>query len=130
MLYLSPPSLSLLPLSLLLPPSLPLFSLPRSLPPSLPLFSLPPSLTPPLPHSLQVMQLGKLLTSCLFTLFSEASLAEQASRDSLIEVEQDIIGYLVDERLLKLEEAPQFIRSFNCLMLRVCENTNKTAIFW
>ena len=75
------------------------------------------------------MRVGKRLTSCLVVLFSETSLAEKATQDSLIEVERDILTYLVDERLLKLEEAPQLIRSFNFLMLRVCENSEKTAIF-
>lgn len=75
------------------------------------------------------MQLGKKLTSCLVLLFSEPSLAVKASQDSLVEVERDTLTYLVDERLLKLEEAPQLIRSFNFLMLRICENSEKTAIF-
>lgn len=80
-------------------------------------------------HFLQVMRIGKRLTSCLVVLFSETSLAVKATQDSLIEVERDILTYLVDDRLLKLEEAPQLIRSFNFLMLRVCENSEKTAIF-
>ena len=75
------------------------------------------------------MQLGKKLTSCLVALFSESSLAVKASQDSLVEVERDILTYIVDERLLKLEDAPQLIRSLNFLMLRICENTGKTAIF-
>lgn len=75
------------------------------------------------------MRVGKRLTSCLVILFSETSLAVKATQDSLVEVERDVIAYLVDERLLKLEEAPQLIRSLNFLMLRVCENSEKTAIF-
>ena len=75
------------------------------------------------------MHLGKKLTSCLVVLFSESSLAVRVSQDSLVEVERDILTYLVDERLLKLEDAPQLIRSFNFLMLRICENSEKTAIF-
>ena len=75
------------------------------------------------------MLVGKRLTSCLVVLFSEASLAVKATQDSLVEVERDVITYLVDERLLKLDEAPQLIRSLNFLMLRVCENSEKTAIF-
>ena len=40
------------------------------------------------------------------------------------------MGYLVDERLLKLgEEVAQLNRSFNYLMLRVCENSEKTVLF-
>ena len=75
------------------------------------------------------MHLGKKLTSCLVVLFSESSLAVKASQDSLVEVERDILTYIVDERLLKLEDAPQLIRSLNFLMLRICENSEKTAIF-
>lgn len=77
----------------------------------------------------QVLELGKLLTSCLFSLFSEQSLAVEASKDSLIEVEQDIMAYMVDERLLAMQDAAQLIRSFNCLMFLVCEKANKTAAF-
>ena len=75
------------------------------------------------------MELGRQLTSCLFTLFSEVSLGPQASMQTLMEVEKDVMTYLVDERLLKLEEAPQLIRTFNCLVLKICENANKTAVF-
>ena len=73
--------------------------------------------------------MGKNLTSCLVVLFSESSLAVKASQDSLVEVERDILTYIIDERLLKLEEAPQLIRSFNYLMMKICENSEKTAIF-
>ena len=108
-------------------PSLP--SLPPSLPPSFP-SSLPPSLSPILPPSSpQVMELGKLLTSCLFTLFSEPSLASQVSKDSLMELLKDIMTSLVDENTLKLEEAPQLLRTFNCLVLKICDNGEKTAVF-
>ena len=39
------------------------------------------------------------------------------------------MSYLVDERLLKLEDVAQLIRTFNYLMLRLCENCDKTALF-
>ena len=39
------------------------------------------------------------------------------------------MSYLVDERLLKLGDVAQLIRSFNYLMLRLCENCDKTALF-
>ena len=73
--------------------------------------------------------MAKKLTSCLVQLFTETSLAIKASQDSLVEVERDILTYLVDERLLKLEEAPQLIRSFNYLMMKICENSDKTVLF-
>lgn len=65
----------------------------------------------------------------LIQVFSEPTLAHVATQECLIEVERDIMGYLVDERLLKLEDIAQLIRSFNYLMLRLCENCNKTALF-
>ena len=42
------------------------------------------------------MRIGKRLTSCLVVLFSETSLAEKATHDSLVEVERDILTYLED----------------------------------
>ena len=44
-------------------------------------------------------------------------------------MERDIMGYLIDEKLLKLEDIAQLNRSFNYLMLRLCENCNKTTLF-
>lgn len=76
-----------------------------------------------------MLDLGKRLTSCLFTLFSEPSLACQAGKPTLMEVERDVMQCLVDERLLKLDDAPQLIRTFNCLVLKICENGDKTAVF-
>jgi len=61
--------------------------------------------------------------------FSEPTLASVATQESLIEVERDIMGYLIDEKLLKLEDIAQLNRSFNYLMLRLCENCNKTTLF-
>ena len=52
-----------------------------------------------------------------------------AVQESLVEVEHDIMSYLVDERLLKLEEVAQLNRSFNYLMLRICDNCNMTALY-
>jgi len=61
--------------------------------------------------------------------FSEPTLASVATQESLIEVERDIMGYLIDEKLLKLEDIAQLNRSFNYLMLQLCENCNKTTLF-
>jgi len=61
--------------------------------------------------------------------FSEPTLASVATQESLIEVERDIMGYLIDEKLLKLEDIAQLNRSFNYLMLRLCENCNETTLF-
>lgn len=75
------------------------------------------------------MDLGKFLTSCLFTLFSEPSLACRASKDTLMEVEKDVMLYLVDERMLKMEDAAQLLRTFNSLVSKICDNGEKTAVF-
>jgi response regulator RpfG family c-di-GMP phosphodiesterase len=75
------------------------------------------------------MNLGKLLTSCLFTIFSEPSLASRASKDTLMEVERDIMQYLVDDRMLKMEDAAQLLRTFNSLISNICDNGDKTAVF-
>ena len=73
--------------------------------------------------------MGKALISCLVVLFTESSLAVLVSQETLTEVEGDVMTYLVDSRLLKLEEAAQLIRSINYFMLRVCENADKTALY-
>ena len=81
------------------------------------------------PHWVQLMDFGRLLTSCLFTLFSEPSLASQASKDTLMEVEKDIMQYLVDDRMVKMEDAAQLLRTFNSLISNICDNADKTAVF-
>ncbi len=75
------------------------------------------------------MKLGKLLTSCLYTLFNEPTLACLASKGSLTELVKDVLTYLVDERMLKLEDVSQLFRTFNSLMLKICDDGDKTAVW-
>ncbi len=77
---------------------------------------------------LQVMEVAKMLTSCIVKVLEESSLAMLVSQDTLMELERDVIAYLTDERLLGLEDVAQLIRVFNYLMLRLCENCDKTAV--
>ena len=76
-----------------------------------------------------MQELGKRLTACLYTLFGEPSLAVLVSRDTLLEVERDVMGYLVDDQVLKLSEGTQMVRTLNSLMQRVCEHGEATAVF-
>ena len=70
-----------------------------------------------------------MLNSCMVRVLEEPSLALLVSQDTLIEIERDVTAYLPDERLLKIEDAPQLLKVFNYLMLRLCENCDKTAVF-
>ena len=97
-----------------------------------PLHAPPLSLVPPPYYFLfcqQVTAAGKRLTACLVSVFSQPSLACSVSQDTLVQVETDVMGYLVDDRLLVLEEVAQLNRSFNFLMLHVVDNSDKTAVF-
>lgn len=69
------------------------------------------------------------MTACLVSVFSQVPLASAVTQDTLVQVETDVMGYLVDDRLLVLEEVAQLNRSFNFLMLHVVDNSDKTAVF-
>ncbi|XP_065911273.1 cytoskeleton-associated protein 5-like isoform X2 [Dysidea avara] len=71
----------------------------------------------------------KSLLSCILSVFSLESLANGASQDVLLEVQQQTMGYLLDERLNKLEEVAQVHRTFNLIMSRMLENANKNYLF-
>lgn len=75
------------------------------------------------------MEDAKMLTSCIVRVLEEPSLAILVSQDTLIELERDVVAYLTDERLLKLNDAAQLLRVFNYLMLRLCENCDKTSVY-
>ena len=75
------------------------------------------------------MEAAKTLTSCVVKVLEEPSLAILVSQDTLVELEHDVVAYLTDERLLKLEDAAQLLRVFNYLMLRLCENCDKTSVY-
>ena len=72
---------------------------------------------------------AKMLTSCIVKVLEEPSLAILVSQDTLVELERDVVAYLTDERLLKLDDAAQLLRVFNYLMLRLCENCDKTSVY-
>ena len=69
------------------------------------------------------------MSKCLVQTFNVPKLASSVSRDTLIEVERDIIGMLCDERLEQLEEIDQFNRTLNVLMLKVMENGERNAVY-
>lgn len=77
---------------------------------------------------LQVMDVAKMLTSCIVKVLEESSLAVLVSQDTLVELERDIAAYLTDERLLTLDDVAQLLRVYNYLMLRLCENCDKTSV--
>ena len=77
----------------------------------------------------QVMELGRHLTAVMDAVFSEKELACVAGQETLVEVERDVFGYLMDERLLKLEEVAQLNRAYNQLMGKLVENANSNAVF-
>ncbi len=70
---------------------------------------------------------AKMLTWCIVKVLRETSLSMLVSQDTLMELESDVITYLTDERLLGRLDSAQ-IRVFNYIMLRLCENCDKTAV--
>ena len=76
------------------------------------------------------MEHAKRLLSSLVAVFSETKLALATSLECLCEIEGAVLSHLCDERLLKFEEVAQLNRAFNYLMYRICENCEKTVLFW
>lgn len=77
----------------------------------------------------QVMDLARQHTALLFAVFSEKALASVVSQGTLVEVERDVFGYLMDERLLRLEDVAQLIRAYNQLMGKVVDNADTNLVF-
>ena len=77
----------------------------------------------------KVMEMGRHLTAILDTVFSVKELAYVSTQETLVEVERDIFGYLVDERLLRLAEVAQLNRAYNQLMSNVVGNSSCNAAF-
>ena len=50
-------------------------------------------------------------------------------KKTLVEVERDVFGYLVDEKLVKLSEIAQLNRAYNQLMGNVVGHSNSNAAF-
>ena len=77
----------------------------------------------------RVMELGRHLTAVMDAVFSVKELACVSGQETLVEVERDVFGYLMDERLLKLEDVAQLNRAYNQLMGKVVENSSSNAVF-
>ena len=77
----------------------------------------------------QVMEMGRHLTAVMDTVFSVGDLACGCTQETLVEVERDVFGYLVDEKLLKLAEIAQLNRAYNQLMGNMIGNCNSNAAF-
>ena len=76
------------------------------------------------------MEHAKRLVSSVVAVFSATKLAVATSLECLCEVETAVLSHLCDDRLLKLEDVAQLNRAFNYLMYRICENCEKTVLFW
>ena len=76
------------------------------------------------------MEHAKRLVSSVVAVFSEAKLAMAPSLECLCEVETAVLSHLCDDQLLRLKEVAQLNRAFNYLMYRICENCEKTILFW
>ena len=73
--------------------------------------------------------MGRHLTAVMDTVFSVDDLACGCTQETLVEVERDVFGYLVDEKLLKLAEIAQLNRAYNQLMGNMIGNCNSNAAF-
>ena len=76
------------------------------------------------------MEHAKRLVSSVVAVFSDTKLAVAASLECLCDVETAVLSHLCDEGLLKFEDVAQLNRAFNYLMYRICENCEKTVLFW
>ena len=76
-----------------------------------------------------MQEVGKRLTSCIYCMFGEPSLVVLVTRDRLLEVEKDVMGYLSDEHVLRLSDGTYLIRTLNSLMQRLCENAEVNALY-
>jgi len=72
---------------------------------------------------------GKRLTACLYLVFGEPSLVALVTRDRLLEVERDVMGYLSDEHVMRISDGTYLVRTLNSLMQRLCENAEVNALY-
>ena len=77
----------------------------------------------------RVLDMSRTLAGVLTQVFLEVSLAKKVRQETLVELERDIFGYLIDDRLHCLENIAQLNRVYNVLMGHVVENTDRNAIF-
>ncbi len=61
-------------------------------------------------------------------MFAEPSLAGLVSRDRLLEVEKDVMGYLSDDHVLNISDGTLLVRTLNSLMQKLCENAQTNAV--
>ena len=67
---------------------------------------------------------------CLFQLFQNASLAKRASKDILKDLMHRLVTMLLDNRLMKLDDGPQIVRSVNVLVVKIVEKSDQTNALW
>lgn len=77
----------------------------------------------------RVLTLSQSLARVLDKVFEHKELAMEVRPDTLVELQRDIFGYLIDERLTCLEDIAQLYRAYNVIMGKVVDNTNRNAIF-
>lgn len=61
--------------------------------------------------------------------FSSKDLAATVRQETLVELERDVFGYLIDDKLLCLENIAQLNRVYNVLMGHIVESSDRNAIF-
>ena len=77
----------------------------------------------------QVLDISRILTSVLVQVFSDKTLAQSVHQETLVELERDIFSYLIDDKLVCIENIEQLIRAYNILMGHIVEHSNRNAIF-
>ena len=95
---------------------------------SSPLLSSPLLFSSPGDYS-QVLDISRILTSVLVQVFSDKTLAQSVHQETLVELERDIFSYLIDDKLVCIENIEQLIRAYNILMGHIVEHSNRNAIF-
>lgn len=80
-------------------------------------------------HYTKILNTSRTLAGILVQVFNDESLATKVHQETLVELERDIFGYLIDEKLLCLDGIAQLNRVYNVLMGHIVEKTNKNVIF-
>ena len=65
--------------------------------------------------------------NAMLTLFSNEPLAKVVSRDTLKHLAQALITSVLDERIAKLQDGPQIIRTINVLVVKMIQKTDTTV---
>lgn len=77
--------------------------------------------------SKDVIRMYRCLAALLVSVFQTPSLSLRASKDVLCDLVNGLITVLIDDRVMKFDEGPQVVRSFNIVMAKVVENSNHNA---